>query len=96
MQAGNVDALVEDHYSDDAVLTTFEGVFTGRDALKAYFRDYLAAHPDLNIAATERFVEFGDSVYTESAVRSAHGVIHAYNAFVVQDGKITHHFAGVK
>ncbi|NUQ04283.1 MAG: nuclear transport factor 2 family protein [Anaerolineae bacterium] len=96
MLAGDVDALVDAHYSADAVLTTFEGVISGRDALKTYFRDYLSVHTDLVIAATERFVEFGDSIYTETVVRSARGVTHAYNAFVVQDGRVTHQFAGVK
>lgn len=96
MEMGDIDALVEAHYSEDAVLTTFEGIFTGRDALKAYFRDYLTANAGLKIAATERFVEFGDAIYTETVVRTDHGIVHAYNSFVLQDGKITHQFAGVK
>jgi carbon-monoxide dehydrogenase small subunit len=96
MQAGDAAALIDAYYSPDAVLTTFEGIHSGHDALKAYFGAYLAAHSDLAIVATERFVELGDSIYTETLVRSTQGARHAYNAFVLQDGKITHQFAGVK
>lgn len=96
MAQGDAEALVADHFHDDAVLTTFEGIHEGRDALVAFFRRYLADHGDLSIVATERFVERGDAFYTESLLRSPAGSRHAYNAYVVRDGKITHQFAGVK
>lgn len=96
LQSGDPDQLVEGQYSDGAVLTTFEGVFAGHDALKAYFRDYFNTHGNVEILSTDKFIESGDAFYLESTVRSHHGVTHVYNSFVVQDGKITHQFAGVK
>jgi aerobic carbon-monoxide dehydrogenase small subunit len=96
MARGDADALVAGHFHEDAVLTTFEGIHAGRDALVAFFRGYLAAHPDHEVVATERFVERGDAFYTETLLRSPGGALHAYNAYVVRDGKITHQFAGVK
>jgi aerobic carbon-monoxide dehydrogenase small subunit len=96
MAQGDPEALVDAHFHPDAVVTTFEGIHSGRDALIAYFRAYLASHRDLRLVATERFVEHGDSLYTETLVRTPDGARHAYNAYVVRDGKITHQFAGVK
>lgn len=96
MAQGDAEALVAGHFHDDAVLTTFEGIHAGRDALIAFFRRYLADDGDLSLVATERFVERGDAFYTESLLRSPAGALHAYNAYVVRDGKITHQFAGVK
>lgn len=95
MAAGDAEALVTDHFHDDAVLTTFEGIHEGRDALVAFFRGYLADRGE-RIVATERFVERGDAFYTETLLRSPTGARHAYNAYVIRDGKITHQFAGVK
>lgn len=96
LAAGDAAALVDGFYHHDAVLTTFEGIHTGKDALIAYFEAYLAANPDLTLAATERFIELGDSFYIESLMKLPAGMRHTYNGFVVRDGKITHHFAGVK
>jgi aerobic carbon-monoxide dehydrogenase small subunit len=95
MQSGDLDGLVQ-HYSDGAVLTTFEGVFTGRDALRSYYQNYLNAQGGVQILSTEKFIELNNAFYIEATVRSGHGVTHVYNSFVVQDGKITHQFAGVK
>jgi carbon-monoxide dehydrogenase small subunit len=95
VQARDVDAVVVD-YSDDAVLTTFEGVITGRDALRRYYQTYLSAHGEVEVLSTDQFVEALDGFYVEATVRNAGEVAHVYNAFVVRDGKITHQFASVK
>lgn len=95
IQSLDVDAVIDD-YSDDAVLMTFEGMVTGRDALRRYYQDYLSARSDVEIVSTDKFIEALDGFYVEATVRSAGSVIHIYNAFVVRDGKITHQVASVK
>jgi hypothetical protein len=95
MQSGEVDVLLND-YSEDAILTTFEGVITGRPALRRYFEDYLGKYSAVEIVSTDKFIEALDGFYVESTVREDHKVTHVYNGFVVRDGKITHQFASVK
>lgn len=95
VQSGDVEAVVGD-YSDDAILTTFEGVITGRDALRGYYQEYLSGHGGVEIVSTDKFIEQLNGFYVETTVRNAGGVTHVYNAYVVVDGKITHQFASVK
>ncbi len=95
---GDAEAVVDVFFHEEAVLTTFEGIHTGRAELVAFFRGYLAQHDGLGILATERFVERGDAFYTETLLPATTnvGARHAYNGYVVRDGKITHQFTGVK
>jgi carbon-monoxide dehydrogenase small subunit len=94
--AGDAEALVAEHFHDDAILTTFEGIHAGRDAIIAFYRRYLAERADVRLLATERFVEFGDQMYVEALLRTPEGPRHSYQAYVVRDGKVTHQYAGVK
>ena len=95
IQAGDADTVIDD-YSADAILTTFEGVISGREALRHYFVEYLSAHGDIEILSTDQAIEADDAFYVEATVRSGGSVLHVYNAFVVRDGKITHQFASLK
>jgi carbon-monoxide dehydrogenase small subunit len=95
VQAGDLDALLAE-YSQDAILTTFEGVISGQEALKRYFQDYLPAHRDEVVLSTDKFIEALNGFYIEATLRSDGKITHIYNAFVVNDGKITHQFASVK
>ena len=95
MQSGDVGAWA-DFFSDDAILTTFEGVYSGREALKSYFEGYLGQHRNVEVLATDKFIEAPNAFYVEATVRVDGKVTHIYNGFVVQSGKITHQFASVK
>lgn len=94
LDRGDAEALVDTFYHPDAVLTTFEGIHSGREALVAFFRQ--AIYQPTDLIATERFVELTDSFYVESLMRTLTGTQHTYNSFVVRDGRISHQFAGVK
>lgn len=91
---GDAEVLVDTFYQPDAILTTFEGIHSGRSELVAFFRQ--AFHQNANLLATERFVELTDSFYVESVMRTTTGTQHTYNSFVVRNGRISHQFAGVK
>jgi aerobic carbon-monoxide dehydrogenase small subunit len=94
--AGDADALVEDNYNDDAVLTSAEFIVKGKEALKQHFRNYLRWVTIKAVKSTDKFVETDNTVLFEATVESNHGVVSVYDAFVLEDGKIAYHFTGVK
>ena len=93
--SGNLDAVLGG-YAEDAVLTTFDGVVSGREALRRYYADYLPAHSGVDIRSTDRFVEAQDAFYVESTVLDGGRLLHVYNAFVVEGELIWRQFASVK
>ena len=94
--AGDADALVEDNYNDDAVLTSAEFIVRGKDALKKHFRNYLRWVKIKSVKSTDKFVETDNTVLFEATVESNFGIVSVYDAFVLEDGKIAYHFTGVK
>lgn len=95
LQAGDVDELIDQHYHDDALLVSFEVTVRGRDALREYFRRYLQQLGQLEVLSTDKFTETGDAIFLEATMRTALGVARVYDAFVLREGKIAYHFAGV-
>ena len=95
LAAKDVDGLVANHYNDDAVLMSFDVTVRGREALRQYFRAYLERLGTLAVTSTDRFAETEDSIFFEATVTSNLGTVRVYDAFVLRDGKISYHFAGV-
>lgn len=95
LRAKNVDGLIEAHYDDDAVLISFDRTVRGHDALKDHFRGYLEMLGDLVVESTDKFTETDDAIFLEATVTSNLGGARVYDAFVLRDGKISHHFTGV-
>lgn len=91
---GDVAALVEKHYHPDAVLVTPEGVIKGQAALKEMFRGYIPTLGDLSVN-TEAFVESGSVCLIEAEINPGPKSRRVYDAFVLKDGRIIYHFAGV-
>jgi ketosteroid isomerase-like protein len=91
---GDVAALVEKHYHPDAVLVTPEGVVKGQAALKEMFRGYIPTLGGLSVN-TEAFVESGNVCLIEAEINPGPKSRRVYDAFVLQDGRIIYHFAGV-
>jgi aerobic carbon-monoxide dehydrogenase small subunit len=94
--AGDADGLVDENYHDDALLTSAEFVVRGKEALRSHFKNYLRWVKIEEVISTDKFVETENTVLFEATVRSNHGTVRVYDAFVLKDGKITHHFTGVK
>jgi len=94
--AGDADALVEDNYNDDAVLTSPEFTVRGKDALKKHFRNYMRWVKIEAVKSTDNFVETDNTVLFEATVKSNFGIVRVYDAFVLKDGKIDYHFTGVR
>src|SRR6266508_2295866 len=72
-----------------------DDLITGNAALKEYFRGYLQMLGTLDILSTDKFVETDDSLFFQATVKTSLGEAKVYDAWVLRDGKISHHFTGV-
>lgn len=94
MASGNIDALIEQHYHEDAVMVTFDGIRSGRDELKKYYIDTLKIMGKITYLATEYFAETEDVIIFKAVITSeGRGTVNADNAFYMRDGKIFRHIA---
>ena len=90
------DELIDRHYQRNAVLISFTKVVQGHAALKEHFRAYLKMLETVEVLSLDQFVETEDTIFFEATVRTAMGQVNVYDAFVLSNGKATHHFTGVK
>ena len=86
---------MDEQYTEDATLVSFQNVIRGSDALKEYFRGYLEVLGELELISTDKFQETGDTVFFEATVRTSYGRGRVYDAMVIEDGRIKVHFTGV-
>ena len=91
----DVDRLVDVNYAPDAELVTFQTVVKGREPLRTYFHGYIEMLGDIVVESTDKFAETDDAILFEATVRSKLGRVRVYDAWVLRDGQITHHFTGV-
>ena len=96
LRQGSTDELIDQHYQQDAVLIAFAKIVQGHAALKEHFRAYLKMLGTVEVLSLDQFVETEDTIFFEATVRTAMGQAKVYDAFVLSDGKATHHFTGVK
>jgi hypothetical protein len=94
--SGNIDELLKQHYHEDAVMVTFDGIRRGHAELKEYFLNRLVSIETITYMATDYFAETEDVIIFKATLRSgntAEGELHADNALVIKDGKISRHIA---
>jgi hypothetical protein len=95
LQHAKTDELIEKHYHDYAVLTSTTNSVRGHTALKKHFRAYVTMLAKIEVLSLDVFVETDDSILLEATIRTALGEAKVYDAFVLKEGKVTHHFTGV-
>jgi ketosteroid isomerase-like protein len=95
LQAADVDGLIDNQYTEDALLVSFDNQIRGNVALKEYFRGYLQVLGAIEVLSTDRFVETDDTVFFEATMRTNLGQARVFDAWVLRDGKISYHFTGV-
>jgi len=95
LKQNKTDELIDAHYHDDAVLVSFGKTVRGKEALKRHFRAYIQNLSPLVVKSTDKFTSTEDTIFLEATVESARGQARVYDAFVLRDGKISHHFSGV-
>ncbi len=97
MANNDIDGLLRQHYHEDAVMVTFDGIRRGHAELRTYFEGRLTSLGTISYLATQYFAETEDTIIFKSIVRSgtnaAEREIHADNALVIKDGKIWRHIA---
>jgi ketosteroid isomerase-like protein len=93
----DIDALLESDYTDDAKLMSYDFAVQGKPALKQVFTQYLQMIGDFTLDATEKFHHTGSEVILEASMTTKNaGVRKVWDVFVLRDGKISHHFTGLK
>ena len=95
LQQKDVDALLDRHYHPDALLVTQQVAVCGHAALRDYFTQYVAALGDFVVNSVDLLSAADDAILFEATVTSTLSQARVYDAFVLQDGRATHHFAGV-
>lgn len=93
--AGDVEGLIDNQYTDDALLVSFDNQIRGNAALKEYFKGYVEMLGKLEVVSTDKFVETDDAVFFEATVNTNFGQAVVFDAWVLRDGKIAYHFTGV-
>ncbi len=96
LAANDVDGLIDNHYNEGAVLSGVDFDVRGRAALKEHFRTYLKKLGNLRVLSTDAFHETEDTIFFEAQVLSDLGPAVVFDAFVMENGKISYHFTGVK
>lgn len=93
--AGDIEGLIDSQYTDDATLVSFDNHIHGNAALKEHFKGYLDMLGTLEVVSTDKFVETDDTIFFEATVNSNFGQAKVFDAWVLRDGRISHHFTGV-
>jgi hypothetical protein len=92
----DVDGLIDNHYNEEAVLTSLDFEVRGRAALKDHFRGYLKRLGSIKVISTDHFVEGKDTIFFDAHVMTDLGAVVVFDALVLKNGKISYHFTGVK
>jgi len=93
----DVDGLLASDYTDDAVCISYDFAIKGKEGLKTLFTGYLEMVGDIKLRSTDHWRETEDSILIEATMDTSRaGERKVYDIFVMKDGKISHHFTGVR
>lgn len=92
----DVEGLIANQYNDDADLVSFTNHIVGAPALVEYFKGYIASLGYIKLISTDQYTETDNAMFFEATVETAGGVANVYDVFVLRDGKILHHFTGLR
>ena len=91
---GDIEGMLAEHYHNDAVMVTFDGIRTGKDELRQYFINTLDSMGEITELSTQYFEETEDVIIFKSRIKdSKRGTVYADNALYFRDGKIFRHIA---
>jgi hypothetical protein len=92
----DVEGLIRNQYTEDGELLSFDNYIKGAPALIEYFKGYIANLGYIKLLSTDKYIESDDSLFFEATVETAGGIAEIYDVFVLRDGKIWRHFAGLR
>jgi hypothetical protein len=94
LASNDVEGMLRDHYHEDAVMVTFDGIRRGHDELRKYFLNTLDSMGRITGLSTEYFAETEDVIIFKATVTDEkRGAVQADNALFFRDGKIYRHLA---
>jgi ketosteroid isomerase-like protein len=99
IKALKIDQLVDETYTEDALLVDLMGGATvrGRDALKKHFNQHFPMMGSVELKAIDKIVESDDALMIEMTVNTgAWGTVSSHEGFVLRDGKASYHFTAPK
>lgn len=91
LERGDLDALV-DQYHEDAVVVRFDRTFTGREAVRALFAEYLAMEP--RVLELVRFAGAVDTLSYQARMVVGGQEVLAFGTWVIRDDAIWRQTAG--
>ena len=93
----DVDGLVASDYTADAQCISYDFAVQGTEALKALFTNYIEMMGDIKLKSTDHWRETDDSILIEATMDTSRaGERKVYDVFMMKNGKITHHFTGLR
>lgn len=95
IQAMDLEGLAANQYTEDAEMVGFDFTAKGRPAIVDHFVNYMKVLGQIELNSVEKWAETPDTVFFEATMTTNLGVAKVYDAFVLRDGKATHHFTGV-
>ena len=94
LASNDIEGLLRDHYHQDAVMITFDGIRRGHDELRNYFVNTLASMGKITGLITEYYAETEDAIIFKAKITDEkRGTVNADNALYMKDGKIFRHIA---
>lgn len=94
LNAGDFEGLVTNHYHEDAVLLSANGVVRGHEGLRRHYAKYAGLMAFLQVISTDNWAESETTFAFEATARTQWGISRVHDAFVLRDGKIAIHFTG--
>jgi len=93
--ANDVEGLIHNQYTEDAELLNFDYYIKGAPALIEYFKGYIASLGYIKLISTDKYHEGDNELMFESTVETGGGIAKVYDVWIMKDGKISRHFAGL-
>ena len=93
----DTDRMIDEQYTPDAALLNIDAptAIVGAEALKEFFKGYIAKLGHLKLVSTDKYTESDDSIMFEATIETAGGVARVYDTFVIRDGRIWRHYSGL-
>lgn len=87
--------LIDEQYTPDAQLLSYTNHIVGADALKEYFKGYIANLGYIKLISTDKYAEGDDCLMFEAHIETAGGIAHVYDTWTFRDGRIAVHCTGL-
>ncbi|MBI4650361.1 nuclear transport factor 2 family protein [Candidatus Desantisbacteria bacterium] len=95
--AKDIDGLLKNNYSENAVLTMFDYQIKGHEALRNHFNGFFKIAGKITFKSTNKFVETENTILIEASAETEKlGAMVFIDAFVINNGKIDYQFSIVK